>query len=352
MTCRRGVWVPGWMRAPEMAVGRWVVCPMMRNEILTYPTNRCGSLLSMLPITVDIGKVLHVLQTDLSVEKQVLALDESRQQEWGRRVARSCQRWEMVVRPETIESESHTFAREFARRVARVCIPKSEQYGHRELSTQSRAILGSDGRYHLLDQSGEMSCSLGSESEEPGLFTVCGPNHVLRYNYLISLNTGVPIKGSQGTASETWASREVLWHVVPEEEVRGDLENIPPRLRCYATYLEIKTLWPNYESPTSYAKRRYRKVVAELGESCAVCGSGGNSSIPLIVDHDHHTNRIRGILCQLCNDQVDRCPHPDPSLCRFAAYLHTPPALGLGMTFWSDGNKRSLIVPNLDARFL
>ena len=31
--------------------------------------------------------------------------------------------------------------------------------------------------------------------------------------------------------------------------------------------------------------------------SCTICGQGGD----LVVDHDHQTNKIRGMLCNHCN---------------------------------------------------
>lgn len=39
---------------------------------------------------------------------------------------------------------------------------------------------------------------------------------------------------------------------------------------------------------------------------CAVCGS---SSGPLVIDHDHDTGKVRGLLCRSCNVSEGVTPH-------------------------------------------
>lgn len=78
----------------------------------------------------------------------------------------------------------------------------------------------------------------------------------------------------------------------------------------------------------------FREVVrAELMEMqqgrCAVCPSEG----PLIVDHDHETGLVRGLLCRGCNSREGKCLSrefhvvPDAAM---LAYLADPPAAGKG----------------------
>ncbi len=48
-------------------------------------------------------------------------------------------------------------------------------------------------------------------------------------------------------------------------------------------------------------------------KECVICGSDE----PLVVDHDHKTNRIRGMLCNHCNRGLGHF-RDDPSLLEFA----------------------------------
>ena len=62
-------------------------------------------------------------------------------------------------------------------------------------------------------------------------------------------------------------------------------------------------------------KERYDELLAEQGGGCAICGTsepGGRDKV-WQVDHCHNSNKVRGLLCGLCNrglgqfrDDVDR----------------------------------------------
>lgn len=60
-----------------------------------------------------------------------------------------------------------------------------------------------------------------------------------------------------------------------------------------------------------------KKIKAEVKE-CVICGDSG----PLVVDHDHATNQIRGMLCNHCNRGLGHF-RDSPMLLEFAAqYLY------------------------------
>ncbi|PPK63332.1 recombination endonuclease VII [Actinokineospora auranticolor] len=61
------------------------------------------------------------------------------------------------------------------------------------------------------------------------------------------------------------------------------------------------------------------------GSACHACGRDFGT----VVDHDHFTGAVRGLLCTHCNNNIDKCPHL--SACRWADYLNSPPAEHLGI---------------------
>lgn len=54
---------------------------------------------------------------------------------------------------------------------------------------------------------------------------------------------------------------------------------------------------------------QYNKILLSQGEKCAICKTNqselfktGNAKyFPLVIDHSHKTNKVRGLLCHRCN---------------------------------------------------
>ncbi len=44
----------------------------------------------------------------------------------------------------------------------------------------------------------------------------------------------------------------------------------------------------------------YNRILKEQSEGCAICGKPPNGK-RLSVDHDHKSNKVRGLLCMHCN---------------------------------------------------
>ena len=47
-------------------------------------------------------------------------------------------------------------------------------------------------------------------------------------------------------------------------------------------------------------------MISEQGGKCAACGEFPDDTRPLMVDHDHRTGRVRGMLCNSCNLALGR----------------------------------------------
>ena len=55
-------------------------------------------------------------------------------------------------------------------------------------------------------------------------------------------------------------------------------------------------------SITNISKYEYAKLLIEQNNSCAICGvSATELKRELSVDHNHETDKIRGLLCHHCN---------------------------------------------------
>jgi hypothetical protein len=62
---------------------------------------------------------------------------------------------------------------------------------------------------------------------------------------------------------------------------------------------------------------QYEAMVQEQGGRCAIC----DQRRPLVVDHCHYTNRVRGLLCSGCNMTIGRLGDTAEALMKVIKYL-------------------------------
>jgi hypothetical protein len=86
---------------------------------------------------------------------------------------------------------------------------------------------------------------------------------------------------------------------------------------------------------TSQAAARYGVSIGDIealaekqGHSCAICGTHKDDIVhasfkynPLVIDHDHATGAVRGLLCSTCNNMLGHAKDDVNLLANAIAYL-------------------------------
>lgn len=82
------------------------------------------------------------------------------------------------------------------------------------------------------------------------------------------------------------------------------------------------------------------RLIAQDGR-CAICRAEPPPDRRLAIDHDHTTQRVRGLLCTRCNMGLgffrDRPDLIDRALDYLGGMLATDPVVGLPFVSWDDG---------------
>lgn len=102
-------------------------------------------------------------------------------------------------------------------------------------------------------------------------------------------------------------------------------ELVAPSERCPC--FGARKTWPAHHNPARAMGRIRIQLAAQFGAGCHACRRG----LAAVVDHDHRTGIVRGLLCRNCNTLIDHCPHL--AGCPWADYLSTPPAAALNLRF-------------------
>lgn len=85
--------------------------------------------------------------------------------------------------------------------------------------------------------------------------------------------------------------------------------------RCYNELPENKARDIHRRRVHKYklTEEQYTSILSRQGWRCAIC-----RSVPDSVDHDHKTNKVRGVLCRLCNTGIGHF-RDSPAFLRTAA---------------------------------
>lgn len=87
-----------------------------------------------------------------------------------------------------------------------------------------------------------------------------------------------------------------------------------------------------------YNMRRgdYAKLYRLQGGLCAICRRATGKAKRLAVDHNHRTNKVRGLLCSTCNQMLGHSRDDIEFFCRAIRYINRPPADLLDTIQWEQ----------------
>lgn len=100
-------------------------------------------------------------------------------------------------------------------------------------------------------------------------------------------------------------------------------EYIVPRMQAWRKGEAYSTREPGYIT----LSERYAKLLRYQNGVCAICKTKPNGK-KLAVDHDHKTNRTRGLLCSNCNTAIGMLRDDIQFLKNAIDYLESPPNQG------------------------
>jgi hypothetical protein len=82
----------------------------------------------------------------------------------------------------------------------------------------------------------------------------------------------------------------------------------------------------HYQNRYGISLEKYEEKLKEQDYSCAICGSKHTSNDRmkrLVVDHNHNTGQVRGLLCHACNVAIGAAKEQEDILMACISYLRS-----------------------------
>lgn len=76
-----------------------------------------------------------------------------------------------------------------------------------------------------------------------------------------------------------------------------------------------------YKRMYGITKQDYDNLFRLQNGKCAVCGKNNHRNRRLSVDHNHKTDKVRGLLCHSCNVVLGLCKESEKTLLALISYL-------------------------------
>lgn len=86
----------------------------------------------------------------------------------------------------------------------------------------------------------------------------------------------------------------------------------------------------NLKAKYGLTVQEYDQMLAAQDGACAICGASGSGVSRfgvLVVDHDHETGEVRGLLCSTCNSAIGLLGDDPETVQKAAGYLSRHTAL-------------------------
>ena len=135
-----------------------------------------------------------------------------------------------------------------------------------------------------------------SAADRTGDCAACGPRVPLKY------------RAHQGR-----------WACKASESVRSPEAMSRRRARSYEA-TRVKALRDKY----GMTPEQYEELIRLQGNVCGICLKACSTGRRLVVDHDHETGRVRGLLCNSCNRAIGLLGDTADDLKRAYQYLARP----------------------------
>ncbi|MFE7070448.1 endonuclease domain-containing protein [Streptomyces sp. NPDC057620] len=181
------------------------------------------------------------------------------------------------------------------------------------------AVPGDDGRFHL-ERAGRILCG---GTEAAGAWS-----HEQHCGWIERDRGPEEWTGSRLDDPDTIVSNSLVAAWTIRRTGPGvDPGTVDRPNRCAAGRYALLHMWPPRPARTAFIRRLRAALVDALGPDCHLCGRYPGA----MVDHDHQTGEVRGLLCAFCNRGLDECPHLTD--CPKGDYLLTPPAAALRLLY-------------------
>ena len=84
----------------------------------------------------------------------------------------------------------------------------------------------------------------------------------------------------------------------------------------------IKSIWPwRRRKKYNLTPEQVDQMLKDQNGACKCCGGINQDGRPLFIDHDHTTNKVRGLLCKDCNSALGWARDSSQLLRALADYL-------------------------------